>query len=440
MKFILQLLVVVGMGTGIWFLSQTPRDDFQTSLGWFVALFALVLIQFFLSKEQFSWKWVFWSGLILRLLVFLFPPQWSDDYARFLWDGEILKNSANPYVETPRQFLENPENQKNQFLNQLFPKLNSPDYNSVYTPMNQAIFWIGAVDAQGKIGKGIFALRLVLLLSEIGVLMLLVKLLRSIQKPLFWSVFYWLNPLVILETMGNLHFEGVVLLFLLASINAICQNKSALAGSFWGLAVGIKILPLMLGPSWIYFSKTNRFGKFWMGTLVVLFLGFFWLLFENSWVYLLQSLKLYQGKFEFNASVYYLLREVGFWWKGYNTIADLTKILSALTFGLLVFFSWKKRPQTLPELVDLWIVIYLIYLLFQPVVHPWYILPGLGLSILAQKWTFILWSFGAIFSYQAYSNPDFHEQPIFLILEYGLVLVGLYFDYIHSSRIKQTLA
>jgi hypothetical protein len=51
------------------------------------------------------------------------------------------------------------------------------------------------------------------------------------------------------------------------------------------------------------------------------------------------------------------------------------------------------------------------------------------------KMTFLLWSFGAIFSYQAYGNVDFQEQSIFLILEYGLGVLGIYLDYF-SKKMK----
>ena len=156
---------------------------------------------------------------------------------------------------------------------------------------------------------------------------------------------------------------------------------------------------------------------------------------ESSWYNFLQSLKLYQGKFEFNGSIYYLVREIGFWIEGYNVIGYVMPYFSAATVILIGYFSWKRQPNSLPELVDLMMLIYLVYLLLQPVVHPWYMIPALGLSILTRKVTFLLWSFGVIFSYHAYGNGDFQENSLFLILAYSLVTVGIYLDYF-SKRIK----
>ncbi|HSF53711.1 MAG TPA: glycosyltransferase 87 family protein, partial [Algoriphagus sp.] len=269
---------------------------------------------------------------------------------------------------------------------------------------------------------------------EIVVFMLFLKIFKAFQKPTKLLWLYWLNPLVILEITGNLHFEGLVLLFLLASILAFEKKNEPLSGGFWGFAVGMKLLPFMLLPAWFFFNKTKKNTLFWAGAILALMLSLGWFFVSASDANFLQSLKLYQGKFEFNASIYYLLREVGFWIQGYNTIGALTKILSIVTLIAIVFFSWKKKPQTLIELVDLWILIYLIYLILQPVVHPWYLIPAFGLSLLTGRNTFLIWTFAAIFSYQAYESDPVTENPVFLLIEYLLVLGGIYLDYLLPKR------
>ncbi|WP_187177655.1 glycosyltransferase family 87 protein [Algoriphagus sp. AK58] len=419
----------------LFFLARVPRESFGLTFLLFSMAFAGMAGLFFLAGEKLSFRNVLFAGLLLRLAVFPFAPQWSDDFVRFLWDGEMLKIGQNPYSQTPQEWQKENFDPENAYLNQLFDNLNSPDYYSVYPPLNQAIFWLGAKASMGFVWNGNYTLRLILLLGEIGVFVLLWKLLMAFQLPtkrIFW---YWLNPLVIMEITGNLHMEGLVLLFLLASIWAIQKVKLGLSGGFWGVAIGIKLLPLMLGPSFLVYEKSRKSAWFWVGTGLTTLISFTPLFIDSSWVNFLQSLQLYQGKFEFNASIYYLLREVGYWIEGYNTIAFLTKILSLFTVILIWYFSLKRQPKSLLELVDLMVLIYLVYLILQPVVHPWYILPALGLSVLRGKLTFLLWSSGAIFSYQAYGNPDFQEQSIFLILEYGLVVLGIYLDYF-SKKMK----
>lgn len=419
----------------LFFLAQVPREEFGLTFLLFSLAFAGMAGLFFLAGEKISFRNVLFAGLMLRFAVFPFAPHWSDDFVRFLWDGELLKIGQNPYDQIPREWQEANDDPDNAYRNLLFENLNSPDYYSVYPPLNQVIFWLGAKASKGFVWNGYFTLRLILLLGEIEVFILLWKLLIAFQLPIKRIFWYWFNPLVIMEITGNLHFEGLVVLFLLASIWAIQKGKLGFSGGFWGIAMGMKLLPLMLGPAFLALGKSRKSVWFWVGTALATLISFTLLLIDHSWVNFLQSLKLYQGKFEFNASVYYLVREIGFWVEGYNVIGYVIPYFSAATLILIGYFSWKKQPRTLVELVDLIVLIYLLYLILQPVVHPWYILPALGLSVLCGRLTFLLWSFGAIFSYQAYGNADFQEQYLYLILEYGLVVLGIYLDYF-SKKMK----
>lgn len=376
---------------------------------------------------------MFIGGLLIRLSLLLSIPKWSDDYPRFLWDGELVKMSENPYLETPENWLKsNPESAK-PYLENLFNLMNSPAYFSVYPPLNQGIFYIAALGANLDPLTGIVVLRILLIFGEIGVFFLLMKHFDHFKLHKKRLLLYWFNPLVIIEITGNLHFEGLVLVLLLTALFALIRDKNWLSGGFWGLSVGMKLLPLMLIPTFFSFVKTRKSIAFWVCSSIALIISFAWLLIDDSWIHFLQSLKLYQGKFEFNASVYYLLREIGFWIKGYNIIGDLTPILSGITLLGILYFSWKRKPENPLELVDLWVLIYVFYLIFQPVVHPWYLIPGFGLSLFTNKKTFLIWTFAVIFSYQAYSDPNYRESPIFLFLEYSLLFVGIYLDFFRSN-------
>jgi len=414
------------MAFGFYFLSGLPRTEFGLSISLYSFLFAGFFAIYWLFKKTNSWIKIFWFGLILRFAVSFNFPQWSDDFVRFLWDGELIRQGENPYSQTPREYM---ENSSSEYLNQLFPVLNSPDYHSVYTPINQLVFWGVAELSNSSIWKGVIGLRLVLILGEMALFFLFLKLFQVWKISLSKLIIYWLNPLVIMEITGNLHFEGIVLLFLVASIWSLVNSNKTFAGTFWGLAFGIKLLPLILGPAFLRNSILRKSPTFWIGFGIIAFGSMAFLIIDQSYSSFFQSLQLYQGKFEFNASIYYLLREIGFWIKGYNVIADLTKFLSVLTLVLIVFVSFKSKPRNLQDLVDLMVMIYLIYLILQPVVHPWYILPGIGLSIFSRKVTFLIWSFAIIFSYQAYGPLEVMESSLFLTIEYVSVFAGIYWDY-----------
>ncbi|MCM0041164.1 MAG: DUF2029 domain-containing protein [Algoriphagus sp.] len=399
----------------------------------FTLAFGGMLGSYLLAGEEVNFKRLLLLGVVLRGCLFIFEPNWSEDGARFLWDGELLRQGQNPYGLTPTQVRER-QGEQSGLGAQLFQDLNSPNYYSVYPPLNQAFFWLGALVAQGSVAQGYLALRCMLLLGEIGVFYLLWGLLVRFQIPGKQILLYWFNPLVILEVVGNLHFEGIILLFLLATLLNLSRQKLGWSGAFWGLAVGMKLLPFLLAPVFFFWKGVRTALQFWGMAAAVLVLAFLPIVFGNAWENFFQSLQLYQGKFEFNASLYYLFRAVGYELAGFNTIWYLTKIGMVITLLGAVWISWKRSNASLFEIPGVWVKLYLIYFLLQSVVHPWYLLPGLGLSILSRQWTFLLWSFGAIFSYQAYSQNPVQEQALFLGLEYGLVLLGLYMDYFRKKR------
>ncbi len=412
----------------VWISYGLDRESF--ALLFFLYSFCFVL-GLFLSKlsENFSWQSILLIGLIFRLSLIGSIPNLSDDFARFLWDGELLGLGSNPYELTPESWIQQNQESMNAYLSELFDLMNSKGYFSIYPPSNQLIFWLSGLVSDTQLLHPIILLRIILILGEVGVFFLLRKLVLALNLPQSRIGWYWLNPLAVLEISGNLHFEGLVLLGVLGSVYFL--NKSNVFGGTAALvaSIGIKLVPLILIPT-LFFSKKIRsnFG-FWLGGGLVFILAFSPLLFDQSYENLWESIRLYQGKFEFNASVYFLLREVGFWIKGYNTIATLTKILTLITFVWIVWVSVKNKTKDTSAFIHLWVSIYLIYLILQPVVHPWYLLPVLGLSLLSDSKTAILWSWTIIFSYQAYGNPDFYEKPIYLWIEYVPVFIFLIWEF-----------
>lgn len=225
-------------------LAQVPRENFGLTILLFSLAFGGMLGSYLLASEEVNFKRLLLLGIVLRGCLFFFEPNWSEDGARFLWDGELLRQGQNPYGLTPIQVQEQ-QGEGNGLGAQLYQDLNSPYYYSVYPPLNQAFFWLGALVAQGNVGQGYLALRCMLLLGEIGVFYLLWGLLARFELPQKQILLYWFNPLVILEVVGNLHFEGFVLMFLLATLLDLSRKKLGWSGAFWGLAVGIKFLPFL---------------------------------------------------------------------------------------------------------------------------------------------------------------------------------------------------
>lgn len=434
-KILIQIILFGGILIGsYWLGNYASRANFWLSFGIYLSLGIGMVLVYSISAPKTNWKFIFLIGLLIRLSFLTSLPNFSEDFARFLWDGHLLKEGKNPYLNTPEEIMQTDYLIDIHFSEALYEQLNSPEYHSVYPPLHQAIFWFASWIGSDSIISGIVMLRVVLIVGEIIVFFFFLKLFEQFQIQVRNLWLYWINPFVILEITGNLHFEGLVLLFLLAMLYLLTQLKWGYSGFAWGLSIGIKLLPFILFPALFFYSQTKRSFLFWAGVFGALVFSFLVLLINSSWFYLGESIQLYQGKFEFNASIYYLLREVGFWTQGYNMIAELTFFLSLLTMGLIFYMSWNRHLGTVLELIDLFVLIYFVYLIFQPVVHPWYLIPGFGLSLFTCRKIFLAWTCVIFLSYQAYSNLFYFENPFFLGIEYGVVFVFFGIDYFLLKR------
>src|SRR5690606_26239610 len=95
----------------------------------------------------------------------------------------------------------------------------------------------------------------------------------------------------------------------------------------------------------------------------------------------LQTVGLWFNNFEFNASFYYLIREIGFLYKGYNIIdlAGLKMAVVVLVFLLLISLLRKnEKPSTMMSTL---LFAMSFYLAFTTTLHPWYVATPLLLCV-----------------------------------------------------------
>jgi alpha-1,6-mannosyltransferase len=169
-----------------------------------------------LSTGKFFFLKILLPVTIIFRVLFLFSwPALSDDYFRFIWDGRLVVAGFNPFEHLPSYYLT--FNEQISGINaELFQQLNSPQYFSVYPSFCQIVFALSAWLAPQNNWGMVLIMRLIVLTAEIGNIVILLKLLRYYQKPAKQVLWYALNPLVIVELTGNLHFEAFMLFFLFA--------------------------------------------------------------------------------------------------------------------------------------------------------------------------------------------------------------------------------
>ena len=213
------------------------RGDFSLLIAFFTLGCSGVFI---LSKLNFSFKSLLFIGIAFRITLIFSVPILSDDYFRFLWDGFLSNQGINPFEFKPTEitslFIDN------SFAQELYKGINSPNYYSIYPPVSQWIYYLAALP-QGVFG-GIVIIRLILLAFEIATFFMLSKIISRFSLNHHKIIWYWFNPLVIIEITGNLHAEGTLLFFLLSGLLSITQLKDLKGGLLLALSFCSKLFSL----------------------------------------------------------------------------------------------------------------------------------------------------------------------------------------------------
>ncbi|MFT6872168.1 MAG: alpha-1,6-mannosyltransferase [Roseivirga sp.] len=396
------------------------RENTWLLLSLYTLLFASVVVIIRNTSTEEVDLGYYW-GVLLRVLLIASLPKLSDDVYRFIWDGRLLLNFEDPYKYLPAHHL----GQGLTGITQgLYDQLNSPDYFTVYPPLNQVIFFISTLFSPGSIAWSVVILRVIMIVFELGNISLIRKLLRHYKLPQAYGLIYVLNPLVLFEVTGNLHFEGIMVYFLLMAIWQYEQGKLHKSAIFFGLSVATKFLPLIFLPLLlrkIGFKKTMIYGLIVGATLSVTFLP----LINTAHIWAIKdSIELYFQKFEFNGSIYYLARWYGFETAGHNIIAKSGKWMMYATMATIFLYSLISKKKDWPrQMVWVWTL----YLLFATTVHPWYIITLLAVAVFSKVRFPFLWSYLIFLTYANYLGGEYTDRIEVVIVEYSLVgLIALW--------------
>ncbi|MEX0273898.1 MAG: mannosyltransferase, partial [Flavobacteriaceae bacterium] len=121
------------------FAYHLERTDFIKLLCLYGALFFFCakLIQF----EKWNFKFLLITGIVLRLVFLWAVPNLSQDYFRFIWDGELILEGINPYLQVPNEWISTPGFgvQHAEGLHQGMGSLSAKHYSN-YPPLNQWLF------------------------------------------------------------------------------------------------------------------------------------------------------------------------------------------------------------------------------------------------------------------------------------------------------------
>ncbi len=391
--------------------------------------------------------WVILVGVVSRAAMFASTPVLEDDFYRYLWDGAVTAQGANPYSFSPDEVLAADDEssvpasfrQMSEEAGEIIWRINHPELRTIYPPVAQAAFAL----AYRLRPWSLTAWRLTLLGFEIATLGLLALALWKLNLPMLSLAIYWWNPLLIKEAFNSAHMDLVVLPFVLAAVLLAISKREVLAAGALGLAVGAKVWPALLLPmiARSLFSQPKR-----LIAAIVLFTLLSGAIFFPTFRAGLgdsSGFIAYNQNWEMNDALFMLILSVskaaasGF---GYEPDHDrqVRVELVGVALGALTVWTMRKKPDTASQLCENCLIIVAALFLLSPAQFPWYfiwLIPFLALrprkSLLLL--TMLLPLYYLRFYFSARGNVKVFDQGI-VWLEYAPVWLLLLREWFVARR------
>ncbi|TXD38031.1 methyltransferase domain-containing protein [Lujinxingia vulgaris] len=358
------------------------------------------------------------GAMALRVAAWMAPVSLSDDVWRYVWDGAIVAGGENPYAETPRERVTRLKGEPDDAAIDAgevgrasswaeLKRLNSPDYHTVYPPGAQAVFASAEVVARWLGGVSERWLRLFFVVADLLAVLLIMRALIAMRRAVGWATLYGWHPLVVWEVAGGGHTEALAVGLMVALVLMLGRSAPWKIGVVIGLSALAKLTFLIVSPLvGVALWRRGRFRDALIAAVVavgVLTAGYapFW--FEDLIANQQKSVALYADVFSFDAPLYYAARYLLGYREGVTE--PVTHVLSptlqlATMLAIAVAALWQNGTRE--RLALAMVVAWGAYLVFNPVLHPWYALGLLAAAALAGAWSVSLAGLGLMLSYLFY--------------------------------------
>ena len=278
------------------------------------------------------------SAFTLVIAFFLAPPDLSDDFQRYLWEGFAANKGYSPYLHSPQS---------------LYPILDHPSEGlvnhshlaTIYPPLAQFCFRIAA-----WVSYSVYSWKAFILLS-------LLPLWFALDRRQFLILISC--PAILFEGIWNTHLDVLGVMPLCFMVLALSKRRPGWTGALLAVLTALKIMPLLFSPFCFFFFRGRERLKLVGVFALVILLAY--LPYLNQWEGLFGSFLKFSSEWYFNNPFFHGLEAI---------FDDRARIL--LTGGLLLSLSalllipgpvrWK--------LIGAWLAM----IVFSPTVHPWYLL------------------------------------------------------------------
>lgn len=431
------LMVLLSLGLYAAFAYDLVRSDSLKLLSLYAALFFLCFK--FIQFEKWNFRFLLVAGILFRLVFLLAEPELSQDFYRFVWDGTLLSHGHNPYELTPDAWM------LQDGIRQWFPladtlyehmgSLSARNYSN-YPPANQYLFALCVKLGGGSLAGSVIAMRLLLILADLGTFYFGRRLLLLLNKAPYAIFWYFLNPLVIIELTGNLHFEGVMVFFFALAMYLLMKFGWLWAALPMAISVGIKLVPLMLLPLFLPLLGLRKAAGFYLLTGACLLLLTYPLYFPDFIPHYQQTLRLWFSNFEFNAGLYRVAEKLAEWQgiKPWVFIEQYGKVVPYLTAGTALLLCLHPRMRRSKSWFTGALGVLSVYYLTAAVVHPWYLVFPLFVGLYTRFRFFLVWSAVVMLSYTAYSGQEVEEKALWITVEYLAVFGMMGYEILRNRK------
>ena len=193
---------------------------------------------------------------IIGIIFIIMLPWTSSDIFYYMGVGELdAIYYQNPYYINTREFYQNNiENIEDELLQK-----GAENYwgntTVVYGPIAQTFFKIASGMAMKKAILALFIFKLINLIIHISNTFIIF----NICKKKSFAILYGLNPFILIEALGNVHNDILVIFFVLISLYFLLKKRKLIISIiFLALATCIKYFTVLLLPVFILYHFRNE--------------------------------------------------------------------------------------------------------------------------------------------------------------------------------------
>ena len=259
--YLIQYKTILGFDTYYnFFINENINKTISTIL-YLVLFIAMIYVYLKIIKRKDMFdnikdilKYVAVIGGIFLIML----PWTSSDIFYYMGVGELdSKYNQNPYYVTMEEYYnQNEQNIDDEILEK-----------------GASNFWAGTTVVYGPIAQLIFKICTLISMKNINLCLIIFKVLNlvihmsncyliyKISGKKQFSIIYGLNPFILLECIGNVHNDIILVFFVLLALYFVTKKKNIyISILFLALATGIKYFTILLLPIIImyYFRDEKR--------------------------------------------------------------------------------------------------------------------------------------------------------------------------------------